>query len=64
MSAATHGMRRDYACDLAWAGALLEKILDDDFSRTQAFRKYIENIKDQLHNRALVGILGDNSDDG
>ena len=63
LSAATHGMRRGYACDLALAGASLQQILEDGDWRSEAFRAYIASVKDQLHNRALVGILGDNSDD-
>ena len=63
ISAATHGMRRGYACDLASAGASLQKILEDGDWRSEAFRAYIASVKDQSHNRALVGILGDNSDD-
>ena len=63
MSAATHGMRRGYACDLALAGAPLQRILEEGDWRSEAFRVYLESVKDQLHNRALMGILGDNSDD-
>ena len=63
LSAATHGMRRGYACNLALAGASLQKILEEGDWRSEAFRAYIPSVKDQLHNRALVGILGDNSDD-
>lgn len=60
--AASHGMRRGYACDLASAGASLRSILEEGDWRSEAFRVYLESIKDQLHNRALVGILGYNSD--
>ena len=63
LSAAAHGMRRGYACDLALAGASLQKILGDVDWRSEALRAYIASIKDHLHNRALVGILGDNSED-
>ena len=63
LAAASHGMRRGYACDLAVAGASLKQILEDGDWRSEAFREYIASVKDQLHNRALVGILGDNSDD-
>ena len=62
-SAASHGMRRGYACHLALAGAPPQKILEDGDWRSEAFRGYLESIRDQLHNRALMGILGDNSDD-
>ena len=61
--AASHGMRRGYACDLALAGASLKKILEEGDWRSEAFQGYLESIRDQLLNRALVGILGDNSDD-
>ena len=63
LSAAIHGMRRGYACDLALAVASLQKIPEDGDWRSEAFRAYIASIKDQLRNRALVGILGDHSDD-
>lgn len=63
MAAGSHGMRRGYACDLALAGASLEQILEDGDWRSEAFRVYLESIRDQLHNRALVGMLGDQSDD-
>ena len=63
MSAETHGPRRGYACDLALAGASLSKILEEGDWRSESFRVYLESIRDQLHNRALMGILGDNSED-
>ena len=63
MSAETHGPRRDYACDLALAGASLSKILENGDWRSESFRVYLESIRDQLHNRALMGILGDHSED-
>ena len=63
MSAATHGPRRGYASDLALAGAPLSKILEDGDWRSEAFRVYLESIRDQLRDRALMGILGDPSDE-
>ena len=63
MSAEAHGPRRGYACDLALAGAFLSKILEDGDWRSESFRVYLESIRDQLHNRALLGTLGDHSDD-
>ena len=63
MSAETHGPRRGYACDLALAGAPLSKILEQGDWRSESFRLYLESIRDQLQNRALMGILGDHSDD-
>ena len=63
MSAETHGPRRGYACDLALAGAPLSKILEEGDWRSESFRLYLESIRDQLQNRALMGILGDHSDD-
>ena len=63
MSAETHGPRRGYACGLALAGASLSKILEDGDWRSEAFRVYLESIRDQLHNRALMGILVDHSED-
>ena len=61
-SAASHGMRRGYACDLALAGASLGEILEHTGWRSEAFRGYIENTRDQLHKPALVGMLGDDSE--
>ena len=58
MSAETHGPRRGYACDLALAGAPLSKILEEGDWRSESFRLYLESIRDQLQNRALMGILG------
>ena len=64
LSAATTGKRRGYACDLALAGTSLQKILADGDWRSEALRGYTAGIKDELHNRPLVEILGDNLEDG
>ena len=38
LSAATNGMRRGYACDLALAGVSLQKILEDGDWKSEASR--------------------------
>ena len=60
--AASHGPRRGYACDLALYGASLATILEKGDWRSQAFQAYLESIKDELHSRQILRMVGDASD--
>ncbi len=60
--AASHGPRRGYACDLALYGASLATILEKGDWRSQAFQAYLESIKDELHSRQVMRMVGDCSD--
>ena len=60
--AATHGPRRGYTCDLALYGASLEEILERGDWRSPAFQEYLASIKDQLHSRQVMKMVGACSD--
>ena len=60
--AASHGLRRGHACDLALYGASLATILERGDWRSQAFQAYLESIKDELHSRQIMRMVGDHSD--
>ena len=60
--AASHGLRRGHACDLALAGATLAEILEKGDWRSLAFKAYLESIKDELASQALMKLFGEVSD--
>ena len=57
--AASHGLRRGHACDLALAGATLAEILEKGDWRSLAFKAYLESIKDELASQALMKLFGE-----
>ena len=60
--AGSHGMRRAYACELALHGARVRDILDAGDWRSQAFRDYLESIKEEVAAKGLLQVVGEYSD--
>jgi hypothetical protein len=60
--AGSHGMRRGYACELALYGARVQDILAAGDWRSDAFRAYLESIKEEVAARGLLQVVGEYSD--